>query len=248
MLTKTKQFPHVRTPVTRNADVTYVDVDYRNNPLVSVALPHRDVCVRGKILSVPQYIVRNGDHNWVVKIPKRHFPAVYFRDDRYLDLPEESLARASQFLRAHYHTSAADLPDRDYKESCIKNVEFGVAGISACWRQRVKGQYTLQLVLKVFGDRQRSISFKAAELNQPRLEAELGKLVYMKYIIDENASFSTKELDHVWEQILAGVVSPTEPHPVSKLTMCQVGDSLTERKKVWAKKGTINPYNDKFVR
>lgn len=248
MLPKTKQIPHVRTPVTRNSDVTYVNIDYRTPPFTQVKLLHRDISVGGNTLSVPMYITR---HNtmWRVNLPRHDVPCFYFHDDRYLKSPDESLARAIDFIRSHYHTKVALLPVQPFKESKIKNVEFGASGISVCWRRgKFASNPSLQLVLHMPGDRQRTRTISKKALDQPQLEREVGKLMYVRYIFKVTPGMSVDMLDGVAARIKAEKHTTPSPYPVTALTMQQLDDNLEVRQKVWSGKGAIDPYTDRYVR
>lgn len=249
----TKQIPHVRAPnpytgETINLPISLAD-DLRALLAKPRTVPLRAVVIDGVTYNVPRGVYRfQSQSTWIVKINGRSF---FFKDDRYRPSPKDSLAIATDFLLHNIDKDPYTLRQPEKTESRNKNIEFGVAGISAKWSRRINGRYSLLLRCQTYKGYTRlafPITIRKENLTQVHLEDVIGMLVYMKHIVAVNPEFTPKVLSSIWERIKKGDISPPLSHPLPELTMVQLEENLEMRKEIWAGKGFVHPQTNKYTR
>lgn len=243
----TKQIPHVRAPNHYGDKVINLPVSLRDN--LKAELPMRTIVINGEEFDVPKGVYRRVSHRgWFVKIKGRKY---FFNDDRHTQSVKDSLKLAINFLVDNYNKDPVLLPKHQRSESRIKNIEFGVPGVTAMWVQRAANKHSLVLRYQVeFGFDVLScpITIRKENLTQAHLEDVLGMLVYMKHIVSVNQGFTVGILATIWQRIKKGDCSQPLPHPLPDLTMLQLEENLEMRKSIWAGKGAVDPITNKFVR
>lgn len=250
----TKQIPYIFKPIQPNGDSSHLPIKY---PKCAPGgeIQHRDVSVDGIVYSVPMNIGRrhpNRSHlvgSWVVRISGRPF---FFYDDRYYRDPAKSLAAATDFALEYLTTDPEMIPDRPRHENITKNIEFGVAGISACWIHRTAANaYSLTIQFRTVRGYNRvgfAVTIKDTDLTEKLLETRFGQLVYMKHICENNPYMPDDVLRGIWRRIKDGTGSKSLPVPILEQTMTQIFDNLEMRKRMEEGVGFTHPITNKFVR